>query len=175
MRDNPVDRFFTAIAGPRVRRIVVPGGSDRQCLETARPGDTITVLLEDGHQGGLTTASRGGDERRNLGVMFCRHQPGSDVRPLHDGLQTVVPKLALSGPLAVVKLDADLAPVRALVDRYARAYRDEWLFSIFSFVRMDHWDHARAFGPPALRVEECAEAAEPGDHHPPGHAHGGEP
>jgi hypothetical protein len=107
--------------------------------------------------------------------MFCRHQPGSDVRPLHDGLQTVVPKLALSGPLAVVKLDADLAPVRALVDRYARAYRDEWPFSIFSFVRMDHWDYARAFGPPVLRIEECAEAPEPGEHHPPRPARGGEP
>jgi hypothetical protein len=90
-----------------------------------------------------------------------------NVRPLRDGFHTVVPKHALTGPVAVVKLDADLTSVRALVDGYAKSYRDEWLFSIFSFVRMDHWDYPSAFEPPILKIGECRDAPKlPPEPHP---------
>lgn len=179
MADNPVDRFFAAIGGPRVRRIIVWADAERECPEEACRGDTITVLVEDEHAGVTREHSSSNhsphqhqhshgsapsccsDDLSGYGVVFCRHQPGLSVRPLRDGFHTVVPHLALTGPVAVVKLDADLTATRALVDRYAESYRDEWLFSIFSFVRMDHWDYPSAFEPPILKIRECRDAQKP--------------
>jgi hypothetical protein len=155
MRANPVDAFFHVISGPRLRRIVHWENPDLPQPDDARVGDRVTLLLgEHGEHGERKEACEPGcaDDLRDLGVVFCPHQPAVVVRVVDDGLQTLVPEGARTGPIAVVKKAPDFTKVKGMLARYAGAYPAEWSFSVFSVVRMDMWAYPVAFGRPTLEI-----------------------
>jgi hypothetical protein len=159
---NPVTKFFETIAGPRVRRIDYWEDPQRPRPDDARPGDRVTLLLrwrEDDH-----AHDRGFDERlSDLAVMFCPHEPAPVVRTVDDGLQVLVPKLARTGPVAILKKAADFTSVRKLISDYAAAFPLEWSLSLFGYVRMDMWAFPCAFGPPIIEILEHAQVQQPRD------------
>ncbi|HEY0555747.1 MAG TPA: hypothetical protein VGG20_15945 [Thermoanaerobaculia bacterium] len=149
---NPVDLFFHVISGPRLRRIVHWEDPERRRPDAARVGDRVTLLLRDHDERKDPCAPGCGDDLRDLGVMFCPHQPAAVIRVVEDGLQTLVPAGARTGPIAIVKKAPDFTAVKDMLAEYADAYPFEWPFSIFSVVRMDMWAYPVAFGMPVLKI-----------------------
>jgi hypothetical protein len=149
MQDNPVDEFFAAVAGPKVREIVHWEDPARDQPDDARVGDPVTLLLEHG----ATTDTCCGAPADHV-VMFCPHAPAPVVRVVRGGLEVRVPEHSRTGPIAVLVKSPDFAPVKALIARYSNCFPVEWSTSIFAVVRMDVWAFPTAFcstgrGPPS--------------------------
>lgn len=160
MRANPVTEFFKVLSGPKVWRIVHWEDPSRDQPDDALIGDPVTLLFrlysEDGaeprddiHVGLL----------RDLGVMFCPHQPAEVVRVVKDGLQVRVPEQAVTGPVAVVQKAPNFEKVWKLLWEYAQLYPVEVSSSIFGWVRMDVWAYPRAFGGPILEIAQVPTGA----------------
>jgi hypothetical protein len=163
MCKNPVDEFFAAIAGPRLRRIVHWEDPARDRPDDARVGDRVTLLVGD--RGEAKVDSRGeacgGDDLTSLGVMFSPHSPAPVVRVVDDGLQVLVPEGARTGPIAIVKKEPDFKGVQSLIAEYAARYPVAWSLSVFANVRMDVWAYPVAFGPRILEILRTPDQRKP--------------
>jgi hypothetical protein len=152
MRANPVNTFFDAISGPRLRRIVHWEDPELPRPDDARVGDRVTLLLEEGRDEGRDCGRD--TSLDDLAVMFCPHQPAPVVRTVDDGLQVLVPEGARAGPIAIVKKSADFAAVQDSIASYADQFSSAWSLCIFTLVRMDRWAYPCAFGRPVIEVME---------------------
>jgi hypothetical protein len=165
MRANPVNAFFDAISGPRLRRIVHWEDPALPRPDDARVGDRVTLLLEtDRDEGKDCGRDRSLDD---LAVMFCPHQPAPVVRTVDDGLQVLVPKGARTGPIAVVKKSVDFTAVQDLVAGYADQFSSAWSLSIFDLVRIDRWAYPCAFGRPTIEIMDAPNPPPPPPPPPP--------
>jgi hypothetical protein len=148
MAKNPVTQFFECISGPRVRHLVHWEDPQKQRPDDAQPGDRVTVLVDQ------DCAENSEDTRLSeLAVVFCPHEPAPVVRTVDDGLQVLVPALARTGPVAVIKKAPDLSGVQATLEAYADLYVLSWALSIFGYARIDTWAYPHAFSPPILEIE----------------------
>ncbi len=156
MHENPVDEFFAAISGPKLRRIVHWEDPERPQPGDARVGDQVTLLVGDGDRSDKKSEMQdmpcGGDNLKGFGAMFSPHAPAPVVRVVDEGLQVLVPEGARTGPIAIVKKTPDFTGVQNLLAEYADQYSIEWSLSIFSRARMDIWAFPDAFGPPILKI-----------------------
>jgi hypothetical protein len=149
MRENPVDAFFAAVSGPRVRDIVHWEDPARERPDDARVGDPVTILVER-PAGDEDCCS--GDPLGGYRVMFSPHAPATVIRTVRDGLEVRVPEGSRTGPIAVLVSAPDFAPVKALIARFTACFPTEWSQSVFASVRMDVWAFPTAFGPPVLEI-----------------------
>ena len=149
MTGNPVDSFFAAISGPKVRYIVQWEDPNKNRPDDARVGDAVTILVETSAVEGSCSCE---NKLENCVVMFCPHTPAPVVRVVRDGLQVYVPEGSRTGPIAVLNKSPELMPVQALVARYAKCFPVEWSTSIFAKVRMDVWAFPTAFAPPIIEI-----------------------
>jgi hypothetical protein len=153
MLANPVNAFFDAISGPRLRRIVHWEDPALPRPDDARVGDRVTLLLEQGRD---EDKDCGHDTSLDdLAVMFCPHQPAPVVRTLDDGLQVLVPNGARTGPIAVVKKSVDFTAVQDMIARYADQFSSAWSLSIFALARIDRWAYPCAFGRPIIEIMDA--------------------
>jgi hypothetical protein len=155
MRSNPVTSFFDTISGPRIARVVHWEDPARTRPDDARYGDPVTLLLrrddaEERRDGMEMSSSCAGME--GLAVMFCPHQPAPVLRVVEDGLEVRVPEFASTGPIAVLKQNADFTKVGQVIDAWFSWYPTEMQASIFESVRMDMWAYPYAFGRPILEI-----------------------
>jgi hypothetical protein len=166
--NDPVTEFFRAIAGPKLIHVVHWENPEIARPHVARVGDRVILLVherEEQHGVGRTGAYC--HKLHDLRVMFCPHQPAPVVRMVDDGLEVLVPEGARTGPIAVVRKAPDFTGVQRLLSEYADEFQAEWLFSIFSFVRMDMWAFPVAFGPPLIEIFRYAKAKDPPAGHGP--------
>ena len=150
---NPVTEFFKVISGPKVCRIVHWEDPSRDQPDDALVGDPVTLLLRPFGGDKAESADCGcGEGLRDLGVMFCPHQPAEVVRVVENGLQVKVPESACTGPVAVVRKTPDFTSVWNLIVKYAQEYPVELASSVFSSIRMDVWAYPVAFGRPIIEI-----------------------
>jgi hypothetical protein len=150
---NPVTEFFKVISGPKVCRIVHWEDPSRDQPDDALVGDPVILLLRPFGGDKAESADCGcGEGLRDLGVMFCPHQPAEVVRVVENGLQVKVPESACTGPVAVVRKTPDFTSVWNLIVKYAQEYPVELASSVFSSIRMDVWAYPVAFGRPIIEI-----------------------
>ena len=159
--DNPVTKFFEVISGPRVCRIVHWEDPQRDRPDDARIGDPVTLLLQPRRQDAMSDSQDDmcGEGLRDLGVVFCPHQPAQVVRVVENGLQVRVPEGACTGPIAVVQHAPDFEKVWQLLWEYAQQYQAEVFSSVFAVVRMDVWAYPFAFRGPILEIQQTLKDA----------------
>jgi hypothetical protein len=154
MIENPVDEFFSALSGLKLRGIVHREDQERDRPDDARVGDPVTLLVQEQSpkNGEMGDDEFNIDDLKDYGVMFCPHTPAAVVRIVDDGLQVCVPQYARTGPIAVIKKEPDFSRTKGLIGQYAAEFSVEWNSSIFAAVRMDTWAFPDAFGPPILEI-----------------------